>query len=101
MIHTTYDFENILDRAGQIDDNLQYMWTELIADDEYQTLCQLFDGANFPHADPWDEDNVIRPDTKKIMKQILVGKDRIDLICYAFLLGQLVGRATEIVKQNS
>jgi len=98
MYRTTYDWETVLDRAGKIDDNLQIQWNELIADDEYQTLCQLFDGDNFSRYD--DDQNYIEVDTKKIAKQILVGKDRINLIFYAFMLGQLVGRAAEIVMRD-
>ena len=100
IFRSTEDWENILNRASNIDDRLNYQWMELLDDDEYQTLAQIFDRDNFPHEDPFDEDNVIRPDTKKIIKQLLVGKDRIDLILYAFMLGQFVGQAAIIVRDN-
>lgn len=98
MYRTTYDFETVLDRAGKIDEWIEGRWLEMIASDEYQTLCQLFDGDNFSRYD--DDQNYIEVDTKKIAKQILVGKDRINLIFYAFMLGQLVGRAAEIVMRD-
>lgn len=94
----TDDWEDMLNRASKIEDRINDSWMELLTDDEYLTLCDFFSADNFPHEDAFGERT--NPATQKILKSILVGKDRIELIRYAFMLGQLVGQASIIVRDS-
>lgn len=92
------DWENILNLAGKIDDRLDCAWLELVGDNEYQTLLEFFDKSNYPHENDWGEWEEVN--TNKALKKIIRGKDCVALINYAFLLGQLVGRAGHIAETN-
>lgn len=85
------DYEEILQAAGKIDERLSDDWAECVGDEEYQTLQNFFSKDNF--VDTWEEVPFEPEVVAKNLKRHLTGKDRIKLICYAFMLGRLVGKA--------
>lgn len=89
---TTEAFEDILNEAGQFDENIDRAWVLLIEDAEYQLLQKFFDADNFSRYDA-DYDTFIERDTAKIHKKLLRGQDVAELIKYALDLGRLIGRA--------
>lgn len=91
MIQYSYDFEQVLDQAAKIDEQLNDSWMSICADEEYQKLMEFFDKGNY--YDSWEEVDFDRETVIKNLKRILVGTDRIRLIEYAFDIGRLVGRA--------
>lgn len=92
------EYENILNAAAKIDEQINDEWQELVADQEYQTLFEFFDPENYSRHDEYDD--WIEVNTDKLLKKILTGKDRIALIRYAFMLGQLVGQAAQICRDH-
>ena len=91
MIQYSEDFENVLDQASKIDEQIHYGWMSMCGDEEYQKLMEFFDKGNY--YDSWDEVEFDRETLIKNLKRVLVGTDRIRLIEYAFDIGRLVGKA--------
>lgn len=89
------DFEELLDRAAQIDERLNNRWMNLMDDEEYQTLYNFFLKENF--VDSWEDEALDDKTVKRNLRQVLAGKDKAALIRYAFALGRLVGKAEQIL----
>ena len=92
------DFEDVLQQAVKLDEQISDFWAEMVGDEEYQTLVEFFSRDNF--FDTWEDEELDRETVIKKLKRILVGKDRLKLIEYAFDLGQLVGMATYAVQNH-
>lgn len=90
----TDDFETILGEASD-DEYINNHFIFFSEEEDYKTLAQFFEKTNYAHYD-WD-DELVTPDTKKILKKILRGKDTISLIQFALELGRLIGRAEQIL----
>lgn len=93
------DFEEVLNEASSLDERINDGWMQMIGDDNYQTLINLFSRANY--YDSFEEVDLLREETLKRYKKILTGKDRVRLIEFAFDLGQLVGRAEQLLRDRS
>lgn len=98
MILYSEDFENVLNEASNLDDSINDGWMQVIGDDKYQTLINMFSRDNY--YDTFEETDLLREETLKRLKKTLAGKDRLSLIEYAFDLGQLVGRAEQILRDR-
>lgn len=84
-------FEQVLNDASKIDDRINDNWMDMIGDSNYSTLIDFFSHDNYFDSvaeEVYDEQTVV-----KLLKRVLVGKDRIKLIQLAFDLGRLVGQA--------
>lgn len=84
-------FEQVLNDASKIDDRINDNWMDMIGDPDYSTLIDFFSHDNYFDSvaeEVYDEQTVV-----KLLKRVLVGKDRIKLIQLAFDLGRLVGQA--------
>lgn len=95
MILYSDDIDDILGRAGDLDENIYNGWVTMLGDNQYQTLIDFFTRENY--CDSWGEVDYAREEVVKNLKRVLSGKDRIALIEYAFYLGQLVGRAEQLL----
>ncbi len=99
MILYSETVEDVLNEASKLDDRIYEAWMRMIGDAEYQTLIDLFSRDNY--YDRWEEIDLSREETLKKLKKILTGKDRLRLIEYAFDLGQLVGRAEQLLRDRN
>ena len=90
-IEFSEDFEQILDDAARIDVQLNDLWMDIMDTDEYSKLVEFFCKDNY--YDSWEGDYFPPEVITKNQKKILVGTDRIKLLRYAFVLGQLIGKA--------
>ena len=99
MILYSETVEDVLNEASKLDDRIYEAWMRMIGDAEYKTLIDLFSRDNY--FDRWEEIDLTREETLKKLKKILTGKDRLRLIEYAFDLGQLVGRAEQLLHDRN
>ena len=86
------DYDCILNEAAAIDEAIGEHFVEFQTEADYDTLAHFFDKTNYQHYDVLAEE-FVAPDTQKILKKILRGKDTISLIQFALDLGRLIGRA--------
>ena len=86
------DYDCVLNDASFIDEDINQHFVNFQGDDDYQTLAKFFDQRNYHHFDVLS-DEFTSPDTQKLLKKILRGKDVISLIQFALDLGRLIGRA--------
>ena len=92
----TDDFENILNEASFIDEDIDRTWIYFTEEDHYAVVQQIFDRENYCHYDDWS-DEFVEVDYQKALKKILRGKNIPDLIRYVFDFGRLVGRSEKIL----
>ena len=90
------DWDDLIDEAAEFDETLDQAYIFMTEDKNYPTLVQFFDEENFSHHDKWSEE-FVEPDTQKILKKILRGKDTAELIKFALDMGRIIGRAEQIL----
>ncbi|MBE8950729.1 MAG: hypothetical protein SR3Q1_09060 [Quinella sp. 3Q1] len=92
-------FDALLNEAAAVEDDageyVKQHYMSFMEEKHWSTLFEFFEEENWPHYDEWEEKEC--GTNFKRLKQILRGKDMVQVVAFALDMGRLIGRAEAVI----